>query len=125
MSTKLIIKPDADVMLALPSLIEREGPETTKRFLEFFIANTRNESTRAACARAVGHFHEWCDCPSMTLETIESLIAAANVEKLTNERGPRTVNQYLAPILILFDWVATSRTMPFNPALSVRGLRFK
>ena len=63
MSTELILpedqkavgRKDAGSAIALPNLIEREGPKTTKRFLEFFTANIRNKNTRAAYARASGN----------------------------------------------------------------------
>ena len=113
-----------DSALILPSVIEREGKKTQKRFLEFFIANIRNVNTRAAYARAVGQFLQWCDKRSIALEEIEPMIVAAYIEKLTKEREPQTVKQHLAAIRMLFDWFVVGQVMPFNPASSVRGPKY-
>jgi len=124
-STDLIIRTDPGAgALALPGIIEREGPKTTKRFLEFFIANIRNKNTRAAYARAVVQFLNWCERPGVSLSTIEPMIVAAYVEQLTKEREPQTVKQHLAAIRMLFDWMVIGQAMPFNPAASVRGPRY-
>lgn len=110
--------------LALPDLIEREGKQTTKRFLEFFTANIRNANTRAAYAHAVRQFLQWCDRPGVTLTTIEPMHVAAYIETLTQQRGPQTVKQHLAAIRMLFDWLVIGQSVPFNPAASVRGPRY-
>lgn len=110
--------------LVLPDLIEREGKQTTKRFLEFFTANIRNANTRAAYARAVSQFLTWCDRPGVKLATIEPMHVAAYIEALTQQRGPQTVKQHLAAIRMLFDWLVIGQSVPFNPAASVRGPRY-
>ena len=120
----MITKKDAGSALALPNIVEREGAQTTERFLEFFAANIRNKNTREAYARALGQFLDWCDRPGVTLATIKPMVVAAYIEKLTNEREPQTVKQHLAAIRMLFDWMVTGQAMPFNPASSVRGPRY-
>jgi hypothetical protein len=50
-SQELITRPDAGGALALPNIIHREDPKTTKRFLEFFTTNIRNENTRGVRPR--------------------------------------------------------------------------
>jgi integrase/recombinase XerD len=124
MSTELVTRQDAGGALVVPDLIHREGPKTAKRFLEFFTANIRNENTRAAYARAVAQFLDWCDRPGVTLERIEPMIVAAYIEQLTREREPQTVKQHLAAIRMLFDWLVIGQSVPFNPAASVRGPRY-
>jgi integrase/recombinase XerD len=124
MSTNLVVQKDSGGALLVPDLIHREGPKTAKRFLEFFTANIRNENTRAAYARAVSQFLDWCDRPGVTLERIEPMIVAAYVEQLTKEREPQTVKQHLAAIRMLFDWLVIGQSVPFNPAASVRGPRY-
>jgi integrase/recombinase XerD len=124
MTTELAVRKDAGGALVVPDLIHREGPKTAKRFLEFFTANIRNENTRAAYARAIDQFLDWCDRPGVTLERIEPMIVAAYVEQLTKEREPQTVKQHLAAIRMLFDWLVIGQSVPFNPAASVRGPRY-
>jgi len=124
MSSELTIRRDAGEALIVPDLIHREGPKTAKRFLEFFTANIRNKNTREAYARAVGQFLDWCERPGVTLASIEPMVIAAYIEKLTREREPQTVKQHLAAIRMLFDWLVTGQVIPFNPAASVRGPRY-
>jgi len=124
MTTELAVRTDAGGALVVPDLIHREGPKTAKRFLEFFTANIRNENTRAAYARAVAQFLDWCDRPGVTLERIEPMIVAAYIEQLTREREPQTVKQHLAAIRMLFDWLVIGQSVQFNPAASVRGPRY-
>jgi len=125
MSAELVTtKTAAPGALLLPSVIEREGKKTQKRFLEFFTANIRNVNTRAAYARAVGQFLLWCDERGVALEAIEPMIVAAYIEKLTKEREPQTVKQHLAAIRMLFDWFVVGQVLPFNPASSVRGPKY-
>jgi integrase/recombinase XerD len=124
MNDQLPAKIERAGALALPNIVEREGERTTKRFLEFFVANIRNENTRAAYARAVGQFFDWCDRPGVSLSSIEPMIVAAYIEQLTKEREPQTVKQHLAAIRMLFDWMVVGQAMPLNPASSVRGPRY-
>jgi site-specific recombinase XerD len=121
---KAVGRKDAGSAIALPNIVEREGPKTTKRFLEFFTANIRNKNTRAAYARAVGQFMDWCDRPGVTLASIEPMIVAAYIEEMIKEREPQTVKQHLAAIRMLFDWMVIGQAIPFNPASSVRGPRY-
>lgn len=125
MKTQLVkVEPAAPGALMLPPVIEREGKKTQKRFLEFFTANIRNANTRAAYARAVGQFLQWCDERGVALEAIEPMIVAAYIEKITKEREPQTVKQHLAAIRMLFDWFVVGQVLPFNPASSVRGPKY-
>ena len=127
MSTQIApLKPNASALRRagldrLPALIANEGEQTAKRFLEFFAVTIRNLNTRAAYARAVGYFIEWCELHKLTLRTIEPLHVAAYIERLTKEREPQTVKQHLAAIRMLFDWLVVGQSVPFNPAASVKG----
>lgn len=124
MKTELLLPTSPGAALALPAVIARTSQKTQKRFLEFFTANIRNPNTRAAYARAVGQFLQWCDERRITLTEIEPMIVAAYIEKLTREREPQTVKQHLAAIRMLFDWMVVGQEMPFNPASSVRGPKY-
>jgi site-specific recombinase XerD len=125
MSDRAILKINrGETPLPLPSVITREGEKTAKRFLEFFTANIRNKNTRLSYARAVAAFLAWCEERQQTLQTIEPMIVAAYIERLTQERAPQTVKQHLAAIRMLFNWLVTGQIVPFNPAASVRGPRY-
>jgi hypothetical protein len=45
----------------LPAIIRGRGERTSRRFIEFFTASIRNRNTRAANARAVKQFLDWCE----------------------------------------------------------------
>jgi hypothetical protein len=45
----------------VPAIIAHVGPETTKRFFEFFTVAIRNANTRAAYYRAIQQFLAWAE----------------------------------------------------------------
>lgn len=102
-----------------PALIAHAGQKARRRFVEFFTATIRNENTRHAYARAVGRFFDWCQGYGLELLDIEPVHVAAYVER--HPGAPPTVNQHLAAIRVLFDWLVTGQVMAANPAASVRG----
>ena len=105
----------------LPSLIERAGEKSSRRFLEFFAAHIRNPGTRKVYARAIGRFIDWCDFQGAELSDISPLLVAAYIEQLTQQRSAPTVKLHLAAIRMLFDFLVTGQVVPLNPAASVRG----
>lgn len=150
MTTALVLAqeklPAAFAGRPFPTLILQAGPDATRRFVEFFTANIRNQNTRAAYARAVGQFMDWCETRKFSLNDLSPFLVAAYVEELS-KRDPRersvwrrtpagrpftattctraltppAVKQHLAAIRMLFDWLVVGQVMPFNPASSVRG----
>ena len=106
---------------SVPKLIAAEGPEATKRFLEFFTANIRNKNTRMAYAQAVGQFCQWCDCRRFSLILIEPTTVAAYIEDLSKTHSKPTVKQHLSAVRMLFDWLVLGQICPANPASVVRG----
>jgi hypothetical protein len=46
---------------ALPTIVRAQGERASRRFIQFFTANIRNRNTRAAYARAVKQFFDWCE----------------------------------------------------------------
>lgn len=106
----------------LPALIAREDKNTARRFLEFFVANIRNQNTRQAYARAVGQFLDWCDERGAALHEIQPIIVAAYIEQ--HPGSIPTVKQHLAAINMLFDWLVTGQILPVNPAASVKSPRY-
>ncbi|MDA2924302.1 site-specific integrase [Acidobacteria bacterium AH-259-L09] len=106
----------------MPVTIADAGANARRRFIEFFTANIRNKNTRAAYARAVGQFFEWCEAQGFQLEHIQPVIVAAYIEQHPGSK--RTIKQHLAAIRMLFDYLVTGQVVPFNPAAAVRGPKY-
>src|SRR6202521_5879912 len=81
---------------ALPAIIRDRGERTSRRFIEFFTASIRN--TRAAYARAVKQFLDWCEDRRLELYEIDPLTVAAYVEQLGSRTAKAPVKQHLAAI---------------------------
>ncbi len=101
-----------------------QGERASRRFIQFFTANIRNRNTRAAYARAVKQFFDWCEDRRLELEEITPLSVAAYVEQLGTEASKPTVKQHLAAIRQLFDYLTTGGILEVNPAASVRGPKY-
>lgn len=107
---------------SLPLAIVAAGEHAARRFLEFFVATIRNRNTRAAYARAVTHFFDWCEQRGIhELGRIEPIVVAAYIEQLGQSHSKPTVKQHLAAVRMLFDWLVTGQVVAANPASSVRG----
>jgi integrase/recombinase XerD len=111
-------------VIRLPRLITSAGEHATKRFIEFFTANIRNASTRAAYGHAVSLFCDWCDANGLALIDLEPVVIAAYIEQLTDSRSAPTVKQHLAAIRMLMDWLVLGQVLRLNPAASVRGPKY-
>ncbi len=108
-----------------PAVVAAAGEAAVRRFIEFFTATIRNGNTRAAYARAVSAFLEWChDRGVHRLSDIQPVIVAAWIEELQQQRSAPTVKQHLAAVRMLFDWLVTGQVVPVNPAASVRGPKY-
>jgi integrase/recombinase XerD len=105
----------------IPAIIAEAGDNAARRFIEFFTATIRNKNTRRAYAKAVTDFLAYCQHGGLTLLGIEPVHVAAYIEQLTHAKAAPTVKQHLAAIGMLFDWLTSGGTIPFNPAASVRG----
>jgi site-specific recombinase XerD len=109
----------------VPALIDRVGPRTSKRFVEFFVVTINNKNTRDAYYRACCRFFAWCDsCRIANIASIEPLHVAAYVEALGLDFAKPTVKQHLAAIRMLFDWLVIGQVVAANPAISVRGPKY-
>lgn len=109
-------------------MIERAGPKSRRRFLEFFVVTIRNANTRRAYARACRDFFEWVEkrSPGIELIDIEPTHVAAWIEYLGKSDvglSAPSVKQSLAALRMLFDWLVTGHVIAVNPAWSVRGPR--
>lgn len=96
--------------------------QAAKRTFEFFTVNIRNPNTRKAYARAATDFAAWCELHGIAdVRQVEPMHVAAYVEGL--QIAAPSVNQRLAGLRMLFDWLVIGQVMPMNPAGSVRGPR--
>ncbi len=109
---------------ALPAVVRAQGERASRRFIEFFTANIRNRNTRAAYARAVKQFLDWCEQRRLELREIEAITVAAYVEQLGARVAKPTVKQHLAAIRQLFDYLTAGGVLEVNPAASVRGPKY-
>ena len=105
----------------LPAIVERAGPAAAERVVEFFTAQIRNPNTRAAYAKAVTQFFNWCDERELELDQISPVAVAAYVEELQDAYRAPTIKQHLAAIRRLFDWLVVGQVVPWNPTAAVRG----
>src|ERR1700726_4368793 len=108
-----------------PALITRAGPNTRKKFFEFFTIAIRNANTRAAYYRAIQQFLSWCERAGyQDLEDIEPITVAAYIETLQRQAAPPTVKQHMAAIRMLFSWLTEKGVLAMNPAREVKTERF-
>ena len=107
----------------LPALIHNDGPQASRRYLEFFAAQLRNPNTRTAYARAATAFFAWCqDAAGVDqLVQIEPIHVAAWIESRATQVSTPTVKQELAALRRLFDWLVLGQILPASPAAFVRG----
>src|ERR1700687_6364056 len=110
---------------AAPTIIERAGPFTRKKFFEFFTVPIRNANTRAAYYRAIRQFLAWAERAGYEhLEDIEPITVAAYIETLQRLAAPSTVKQHIAAIRMLFSWLTEKGVLAMNPAREVKTERF-
>ena len=108
----------------VPAIVSESGDRATRRFLEFFTASIRNRNTRDAYYRAVRDFFRWCERRQVMLEQVCPMLVATYIEELGLHSAPPTVQQNLAAIRTLFDFLVVGQVIPFNPAASVRGPKY-
>jgi site-specific recombinase XerD len=121
---QLVPKPAARIAsgIVVPAAIAGAGDHAAPRFLEFFAATIRNKNTRFAYYRAACSFFAWLERYEITeLADIEPLHVAAYVEALQDTAAKPTVNQHLAAVRMLFDWLVVGQVIAVNPAHAVRG----
>jgi len=110
--------------LDLPALFAPDR-DAAKRFIEFFTANIRNPNTRRAYARAAVQFAVWCEQNDLReLADIEPMHVAAYIEALQLRLAAPSVQQHLAAIRMLFDWLVVGQVIAVNPASPVRGPKY-
>jgi integrase/recombinase XerD len=105
--------------IAVPGMIADAGDDTSRKFLEFFTAKTRNKNTRTAYVRAVAQFCAWCERHGVRFEQLQPMIVAAYIE--SHPLAAPTVKQHLAAIRMLCDYLVVNGVLRMNPAAAVRG----
>ena len=105
----------------MPPVIRDAGPDTIRRFVEFFTANIRNPNTRVAYMRAVRRFCGWAERHKVSLAQMEPVLVAAYVEELQRHYSDLSVKQHLAALRMLFDYLVTGGVLRVNPATAVKG----
>ena len=120
-ATTALTLPGAWAVEGLPAIVERAGPAAAERVVQFFTAEIRNENTRAAYAKAVTQFFDWCDEHNLALDQVSAIAVAAYVEELQGVYRAPTIKQHLAAIRRLFDWLVVGQVIPWNPTAAVRG----
>src|SRR6516165_8809446 len=100
-----------------PSLIERAGASTKKKFFEFFTVPIRNANTRAAYYRAIQQFLDWVERAGyQQLEDIEPITVAAYIETLQRQAAPPTVKQHMAAFFFIVTSTTEKGVLAMNPA---------
>ena len=121
--TTAVILPRDWAVEGLPAFVERAGPAASERIVEFFTVQVSNPNTRAAYAKAVTQFFNWCEERGLELDEITPVTVASYIEELQGVYRAPTIKQHLAAIRRLFDWLVVGQVVPWNPAATVQGPR--
>ncbi|MEM9214712.1 MAG: tyrosine-type recombinase/integrase [Cyanobacteria bacterium P01_F01_bin.150] len=105
--------------ILLPSVIADAGKDASRRFVEFFLVSIRNKNTRTAYAHAIKQFLQWCESRKVTFFHIDSLVIAAYIEQ--HQGSAPTINQHLAALRSMFDFMKVGGIVSENPASEVKG----
>lgn len=129
MTEHLPARREDDFLPLLPPAMAGLGRDGARAFRDYFTGQIRNANTRAAYARAVGHFCAWLDERDVELRDVETVHIAAFIEWMGG-RGAKsadkayeapTIKQHLAAIRMLCGFLVVRQVLPINPALDVRG----
>lgn len=108
---------------AIPAIISDAGSSAEYAWSEFFLAKIRNTNTRRAYGLAVRRFLNWCENKNVTLNQI----TPAHVAGFLDEQNLSIPSKklWLSAIRGLFDQLVLRHSVVINPALSVRGERYR
>jgi integrase/recombinase XerD len=111
----------------LPAIITRAGPNAVFAAQEFFFGKIRNAHTRRAYQHAVKLFFEWIERKhgGGELAQIAPWQVGQYFEDMKGSTSIATRNMHLSAIRHFFDGMVTRHAIALNPALSVRGERYK
>jgi integrase/recombinase XerD len=108
--------------ILIPALIANVGTGPTEAFLEFFAVGLINPNTRLAYHHAADGFMAWFDRKGIGLKQIKPIHVAAYFAHFPG--SPRTKQQHLAAIRMLFSWFVERGALEMNPARDVRSPKF-
>jgi integrase/recombinase XerD len=107
----------------LPATIADHGDKAAERFFTFFTDQIPNANTRAAYYRNAMRFFAWTGKKRLSLNAIKSYHVSAYLAELAVEHATPTVNQHLASLRMLFDWLIVGQIIDANPAAAVRAAK--
>lgn len=107
--------------VTLPRVIAAAGEDAAKKFIEYFTVKIANPRTRRAYATAITQFMRWCEERRVGLRQIEPLHVATYIRSRRTSKP--TVNQHLAAIRTLCNWLVIHQIIRQNPAAAVKGPR--
>ncbi len=108
---------------SVPTIIEQAGHSARFAFEEFFHGKIRNAHTRRAYRRAVLSFLEWCERRNRQLQQVSPADVGIYLDELPLCIASK--KQVLAGLRHFFDGMVTRHAIALNPALSVRGERYR
>jgi site-specific recombinase XerC len=107
--------------IVVPALVADVGPRAAKRFANFFGSNRQRQHPRGLPARLSGLLRR-CDANGLDeLAAIEPIHVGAYVKSMAGKFEKPTINQHLAAIRMLFDYLVVGQILAINPAHAVRG----
>jgi integrase/recombinase XerD len=110
----------------LPAIIQRSGANAIFAAREFFDGTIRNEHTRRAYLHAVKLFLAWAEKHGRgELVNIAPWDVGKYFGQLAKTTSIATRNQHLSALRHFFDGMVTRHAIVLNPALSVRGERYR
>jgi integrase/recombinase XerD len=107
----------------IPALVADAGGAACFAWEEFFSAEIRNPHTRRAYRHAVRRFLAWCEAEGLELRRITPGLVGQYFDQ--HPSGIPTKKQHLAALRGFFDTLVLRHVVPFNPAASVRGERYR
>ena len=110
----------------LPGIVARAGKAATFAADEFFFGKIRSEHTRRAYLAAVKRFLAAAESNGLELLDITPAFVGQHLDGLKKTGlSVATCKQHLAALRHFFDGMVTRHAIILNPALSVRGERYK
>lgn len=115
----------------LPSVIEEAGSNARYAYEEFFYGEIENHHTRLAYQRNVDRFLRYLEDRELGLKDVTPKLVRNYIDTLkpVSSNDPAlsvaTKKQHLAALRHFFDIAVTRHAMLLNPALSVRGQKYK
>ena len=94
-------------------------PRATNCCFESCTAEIGDPNTRKTYLEATGEFRSRVERRHLRLDQLTPIVVGAYIEEVSKVRSASTVNQHLAAIRMLFDYLVLGQVLPFNPAVTV------